>query len=365
MSAATTGLLGLLFLGLGVLATLLMFQFWGYPYDKEKRKSACPQWKMNVHRAVGYSYAILYVVLMTEMVPRMWTYQIEFPARTVAHLMLGITIGVILLVKIVILRWFRHFEEWMPFLGVALLLCTFLLIGLSAPFVVKESALAGGSAFTEENRSRLAGLLPRAGFPSGTNVERLASVASLRGGREVLLSKCTYCHDLKTAILRPRTPSDWVRTVQRMAEKPVLGQMISDEEAQQVAAYLIAITPELQSSSVAKRRAEEKKAEARSAMSSVRLESTMPQPDQDEGGAGTSEPQMSPAMAALDPAQAKSTYEQVCSQCHELKEVEKSPPRSTREIDALITRMVENGLEEAKENLALVRAHLLRTFVNK
>src|SRR5688572_28774251 len=103
MTSSVSAILGIRFLGLAIASVLLMFQFWGYPYDKEKRKSACPQWKMNVHRGVGYAYAILYVVMMFQMVPRLWTYQVEFPARTVAHIMLGITIGVVLLLKIVIL----------------------------------------------------------------------------------------------------------------------------------------------------------------------------------------------------------------------------------------------------------------------
>src|SRR5690606_23081843 len=110
MSTALTARLGIVFLGLALLATYLMFQYWGYPYDKEKRKSECPQWKMNIHRGVGYAYVALYVLMMAQMLPRMWTYQVEFPARTVAHIMLGITIGVLLLIKISILRWFRHFE---------------------------------------------------------------------------------------------------------------------------------------------------------------------------------------------------------------------------------------------------------------
>jgi hypothetical protein len=224
MSAAVNAVLGILFLGLAVLSTLLMFRFWGYPYDEKNRKSSCPQWKMNIHRGVGYAYALVYIVLMSQMVPRMWTYQIEFPARTVAHIILGITIGVILLVKIVILRWFRHFEEWMPALGVSLLLCTFLLIGLSVPFVAKERALASGDTFTAENRERTRGLLSRAGFADKVDFDELASERSLRSGRNVLLTKCTYCHDLRTAIARPRTPSDWLRTVERMAESRCSGK---------------------------------------------------------------------------------------------------------------------------------------------
>ena len=86
MSVPGTALLGGLFLALALLATGLMFQYWGYPYDEQRRKSACPRWKMNIHRGVGIAYAVVYVLLMIEMVPRLWEYQVEFPARTVAHI---------------------------------------------------------------------------------------------------------------------------------------------------------------------------------------------------------------------------------------------------------------------------------------
>jgi mono/diheme cytochrome c family protein len=285
---------------------------------------------MNVHRGVGYAYAILYVVMMVQMVPRLWTYQVEFPARTVAHIMLGITIGVILLVKISILRWFRHFEEWMPVLGVAMLLCTFLLTGLSVPFVLKERALAaaavGGDVYSAENRARVARLLPEAGFPPEAPLAELSTEPALRDGREVLLSKCVECHDLKTVI-----------------SKPPLGSVITEPDMYRVSAYLIAITPDLQRSAKKKREQVMAQAEARAAV----------------------EAPAAPA-PAFDHERARSTFEKVCSQCHELSDVDEEPPTSADEARALIARMVdENGLEASKEELALVEGWLNEKYVKK
>ena len=117
MSTSTSAILGLIFLGLANASVFLMFKLWGYPFDKETRTSAAPRSLMLLHRLIGYGYAILYVFMMWYMVPRLWNYQVELPPRTVAHLMLGITIGVLILVKIAILRFFRHFEEAMPYIG--------------------------------------------------------------------------------------------------------------------------------------------------------------------------------------------------------------------------------------------------------
>ncbi|MBL8973664.1 MAG: hypothetical protein JNK56_23955, partial [Myxococcales bacterium] len=118
MDIALSVTLGLLFLLTAFAAVFLMFHLWGYPFDKATRTSAAPASLMRLHRVLGWAYAILYVVMMWEMVPRLWHYQVELPARTVVHICLGLTIGVVLLVKISIIRFFRHLEEWMPYLGV-------------------------------------------------------------------------------------------------------------------------------------------------------------------------------------------------------------------------------------------------------
>src|SRR5437016_2695996 len=102
MSALTNTLLGFSFFLVALAATLLMFYLWGFPFDHEKLRSSAPPRLMLLHRLLGWVYVAIYVVLMSQMVPRLWRYQVEFPARTVAHLLLGMTIGSLLLVKIVI-----------------------------------------------------------------------------------------------------------------------------------------------------------------------------------------------------------------------------------------------------------------------
>jgi hypothetical protein len=372
-----TAVLGIVFVALALASTFLMFQFWGYAYDKEARKSACPQWKMNVHRAVGYAYAAVYVVMMIQMVPRLWQYQIEFPARTTAHIMLGLTIGVILLIKISILRWFRHFEEWMPALGVGMLLCTVLLVGLSLPIALRAGGQVGHDAFDEANRTRVRGLLDGAGFAAGTDLDALASADGLREGRRVLLDECTFCHDLKTAIARPRTPADWRHTVERMAEKPTLGPRLDPGELDRVTAYLVAITPDLQQSAKAKRAEDEDRAESARAAEELERDLDAGPPTAPDAGAVAAAPptpaapatpavpKPAPAKPAVDLAKAKAAYQRVCSQCHPTSDTDDAPPKSRRAVDVLIARMVENGLEASRAELALVRAHLLATYVGR
>ena len=219
MDTSITAVLGVLFLVLGAASVFLMFHLWGHPFDKATRTSSAPRWLMNVHRGIGYAYAIVYVVMMVQMVPRLFAYQVEFPARTVAHIVLGITIGFILIVKVSILRFFRHLEEWMPYLGTGLLLCTVLLLGLSLPFAYKErqmrSRALGGDAFSAANLERVRKQLTDADLPKEAPLDELSTTKNLRAGRQVLLSQCVLCHDLKTILTRPRAPHRSSRPTRR------------------------------------------------------------------------------------------------------------------------------------------------------
>src|SRR5205814_1349883 len=241
--------LGLLFFGLGLANVLLMYRLWGYPYDKAKMKSSAPPSLVLTHRLMGYAFVLIYLYLMSQMLPRIWHYQIELPARSVMHLTLGLAIGILLIVKIAIVRYFKYLESTMiPMLGTAVLVCTALLVGLSAPFVFKEqymSQQAFGTVLSDANLERLHTLLPRAGFPPEVDVNELTSIGGLQKGRQGLLGKCVQCHDLRTVLVRPKTPDAWLQTVNRMADRSVVGKPIENRERWYVAAYLAAISPDL------------------------------------------------------------------------------------------------------------------------
>jgi mono/diheme cytochrome c family protein len=170
--------------------------------------------------------------------------------------MLGVTIGVILILKLAIIRYFKHFSGVIPYLGCGLLWCTTMVVSLSVPFAFKESywsqGAVGGSAFSVQNMERLRRLLPTAGFPQAAPLAELSQERQLRSGRKVLLTQCVTCHDLKTILMRPRTPADWVRTVERMANRQIF-DAIEEQQQWAVSAYLIAISPELQNSAKARR----------------------------------------------------------------------------------------------------------------
>lgn len=370
-----TVILALLFLLVGTAATILMYRLWAYPFDKVTHTSSAPRWAMWLHRGLGYLFAALYLAMMWRMVPRLWTYQVEFPPRTVVHILLGVTVGFLLLLKVLIARFFRHFEEWMPYLGTAMLLSTVLMLVLSLPPFFREHALAheapGGDPFSAASRERVARLLPDAELPKGTDLAELATERTLRLGRDVLIEQCTRCHDLREILERPRTPGDWWATVERMGEKPALFSPMRERDLLAATSYLIAITPDLQRSAKLRRAAEQEHLETEAefdpaADAGVPVDADVPVDagvPPDGGVAVDADATVAPAAPEPDPRRAKATYQRRCSGCHELSEVAQNPPRSRTAVRSLVRRMVENGMEASRSELALITWWLEREYV--
>ena len=337
------------FVVLATAATFLMYYLWGFPFDKEKLRSSAPRPLMLLHRGLGYLYLIIYVFMMWQMVPRMWSYQVELPARTVAHLLLGMGIGAALFVKIAIVRLFKHMEAVLvPFLGTSIFIATLLMIALALPtslrerFLQRQALQQRGDVFTEERLERVRIYLPLAGLDDPERVAFLASDEGLLEGRTALRGKCVQCHDLRTILARPRTPENWRQTIRRMADRSTVLNPVSEDEEWAVTAYLIAITPTLQ-------------------QTVVQLRDQQLQAGEDQAAARNA------ASAALeveyDPEAARETFERTCSQCHSSDLVESSPPGSVEDAQALLRRMVGNGLSASEADLSLVVRYLIETFV--
>jgi mono/diheme cytochrome c family protein len=77
-------------------------------------------------------------------------------------------------------------------------------------------------------------------------------------------------------------------------------------------------------------------------------------------------PPAKPAAPAVDLAKAKKVYEDVCSQCHDLSDVDAAPPKTAAESREMIQRMIkENDAEISKDQIKLIAAWLDAHFVKK
>jgi len=351
--SATLGnsIIGLVFLALAATLTFLMFYVWKFPFDHERYKSAAPVFAVYSHRVIGYLFVLIYLFIMWNMVPRLWSYQIELPARTVLHLALGISIGALLILKIAIVRFFKHMEAKLaPTLGVGLFLCSFLLIALVLPFSLREayleSSALGDDSMVQARIKRVRDLLPTTGL---TNEQLLADLASKKGliaGRRILSAKCIQCHDLRTVLARPRTPKAWQQTVSRMANRSTILNPITEDDQWFVTAYLIAVSPTLQQTLKERRRMEARAVESQTSMQSLMNLSEIETVDYEH-------------------ATAEKLFQQKCSQCHDHTQVAQAPPRTRAEVIALVQRMVGNGLMASETELGAIIRYLTITYARQ
>ena len=127
-----------------------------------------------------------------------------------------------------------------------------------------------------------------------------------------------------------------------MAERPVIGEVIDEPEQWAVTAYLIAISPELQNASRSAKKLKDAKSEARVAGKNA----------QDAG-----------AQASFVLEDVKPKYELLCSQCHELDDVEGYTWTDEKDLAEVMSRMLDNGLEASPEDVAGVEWYLKEKYL--
>ncbi len=344
MSTTLSMWLGITFLLLAILAVLLQAWLWGPQFWNETlKKTEAPRAWLRVHAACGYTYAIIYVVMMWEMFPRLWEYQYELPARTVIHAVVAIFLGVLLICKISIVLFFRHFEEAMPRYGFGILASTVILTALSLPHAARALDLQGRIA-DPENMARLELVLQDLDFGE-TEVElaTLTTEESLARGREILVNKCVTCHDMRTILIQPRTGQRWLEVVTRMKDKPdpFATEPLTEAEIPFVTAYLIAITPDIQQSTKRKREGERERSEMQEKTQQVLAEAPAEAP-------------------ALDETAAKAALDHRCTECHEHDEIDEHGGDDVAGWSKVIADMVVEGAEVTDDEAKLLSAYLAK-----
>jgi len=73
-----------------------------------------------------------------------------------------------------------------------------------------------------------------------------------------------------------------------------------------------------------------------------------------------------PSTAQLDLANARLTFTEVCSGCHEIADVDANPPKTNIEASALVQRMIDdNDAKLTTDQIALITAYLVARYVDK
>jgi mono/diheme cytochrome c family protein len=341
MSTTLSMWLGIAFLLLVIIAVLLQAWLWGPKFwDEHAKKTRAPRAWLRMHALAGYAYGIIYVFMMWHMLPRLWEYQYELPARTVFHAVLAIAIGVLLISKIMILVFFRHFEEAMPKFGFGLLICTVIMTTLSVPYALRAHDIEGRTT-DPGNVERVRKLMAEIEMEQPVDVETLVTEKAFERGREVLVRKCITCHDMRTVLATPRTAKGWYTVNLRMIEKPaVFGERLEIEDIAFVTAYLVAITPEIQESAKQKRE--------HSRMVLARTDAMVAAVHDAD----------TTAAPPVDMVQAEALFQKKCIDCHEIDETEQHGGDDVAGWRSVVAAMVEEGTELTDEEANVITQYL-------
>lgn len=216
MSMQTTMVLGLVMTAIAVVNALLMAWLWRFPMQPDPTGrdpngvSTAPRAGTNTHRVLGYVFVLAYAGLLTEMLPRIWEYRVATPV-SVLHGALGMFVGVVLVVKIAVIRRFRQFGNRLPWIGGTLAVSTLIV-----------SALGIVPAWTV--------LQPRASLS-----------ADLVAGRDAVSRKCNQCHGASVIAGEREDARKWARITREMQRfsRTIPGkEPISEDERILAAAYL-------------------------------------------------------------------------------------------------------------------------------
>lgn len=201
---------------IAVVNASLMAWLWRFPMQPDPTGrdpngvSTAPRSWTNVHRALGYLFVLVYAALLFEMLPRIWEFRVA-TASSVVHGALGMAVGVLLAVKIAVIRRFRRFGNRLPWIGGALAVSTLIVAAL--------------------------GIIPawrvlRPLTPLSPELER---------GRAVVSDKCNQCHGASTIASEHEDARKWdriTRRMQRFSRRFPGKQEITEEERLLAAAYL-------------------------------------------------------------------------------------------------------------------------------
>lgn len=222
MTMQTTIWIGLAMGAIAAINASLMAWLWRFPMkpDPSGRSphgiSTAPRAGVLLHRALGYVFILLYVALLFQMLPRTWEFRVATPT-SIVHGILGVLIGVLLTVKIAVIRRFHSFGHRLPWIGGTLALITVI------------TSLLGA-------------------VPAWRVVQPLAQLTPEEAhGRDVVSRKCNQCHGASTIASEREDAREWSRIsrkMQRFSRRIPGKEPISDEERIAAARFLSSILGE-------------------------------------------------------------------------------------------------------------------------
>jgi hypothetical protein len=122
--------LGILLLGIGLVACVLMLEVLGRPGRAED-----PSGKRAVHRLLGRVFVVLYAVLFVWMLPKAAYYSSQnepYTIRVFAHVFLALAMVPLLAIKVAIVKRYKALMQSTPWLGILIVSFIYIVVVLTA-----------------------------------------------------------------------------------------------------------------------------------------------------------------------------------------------------------------------------------------
>ena len=210
MSPQWTSTLGVLFVIMAAVQVWLMLEVIGREKPKFNQRILS-----IIHRINGYLFLTLYFIFLYVMLKKVAGANTPLDTKSIIHMTLAVAVLPILLVKILIVRFYpKVFDIVVPLMGIGI-------FTLAVCFVF----ITGGYYFIKSATTKYVSTFdPKSGY------------LDVDVGRELVIQKCNKCHDLTRVFTMVKTPEGWLDTVNRMSQRDPT--WISPDQINQVVYFL-------------------------------------------------------------------------------------------------------------------------------
>ena len=210
MNATISSIIGALFLGIGLAATLIMVDRKGRQKDRTNNRRI-----VMTHRILGYLFFTIYLLMLVGMIIRISKYQEELAPRLIVHLVLAVAFLPLAGLKILFVRRYKLFTPHLLFVGSTLFVLAFVFIVITAGYFFLYSSDV-----------------------SYVSISKLdTEVMDENIGRFLIISKCSKCHTMERIFRSFKTEEGWTETVNRMAI--IDSPNIRDYDVKQIINFLL------------------------------------------------------------------------------------------------------------------------------
>ncbi len=204
--------LGLLFFLIGAAAVWLIFDA-----SAGSRTQTARDRILRAHRIAGYLFIALFCFMSWFMLLRAKETPDDLPLRAMVHILIAMVLAPLLLVKVVIARYYKSFTAALVPLGLTIFTLGFVLVASSAGSYLFRKAVVKEVSLETVNMG-------------GVKID-------LQSSEALTQKRCSRCHNLDRVVGARKDARGWVATVNNMRVLP--GSGISGTDARIILSYLI------------------------------------------------------------------------------------------------------------------------------